>query len=403
MTAGGGLVQNRNEPSLRVIVDPARGQALTAAVPPVPARGAGRLPGLDLTLAAWASDAFSLGDFDRYAEALAADAAGAAFEIRLSGETGRLAPAARQIALRCQRLAGRRNAASSGEAFDRVLASHRRLRDLPLPSAAAVYAHALDTWQWLLRLDPEASLALQLAALFHEADGPSQPDGRNGAWMTDELLAEAGLDLATRVRVHRLIAGREAPDRALLDEADALSWFSLGSPGCRCELGADSAARRVAGALARLSPVSRAWLRGLRLRGEVARLASLGADLPSGPELAEHAVPAGHAGAPHASARRSAVREPLAAAAVGRSSAATPAVARARRRLAAGMAGAAGIAPTRVGALLARAAVLGDLAARLTDSPGAPGAGAAPALGAAKPAPAGEGAGAHLYLAIGHR
>src|SRR5579864_3967993 len=87
------------------------------------------LPGLDLALAEWQSDAFPFRDFDRLAETLAADAPGGAFEIRLSGESRRLAAAAQQVVTRCQRLAARRNAASASELFERVLAGHRRLHD----------------------------------------------------------------------------------------------------------------------------------------------------------------------------------------------------------------------------------------------------------------------------------
>ncbi|MBV8202269.1 MAG: hypothetical protein JOZ15_16740, partial [Acidobacteria bacterium] len=220
--------------------DAARGESRVGGAPPA---GDAGLPGLDLALAEWESDSFAFHDFDRYVEALAADAPGGVFEIRLSGETGRLPAAARQIVTRCQRLAARRNAASAGELFDRVLACHRRFRDLPDPPrplgrprprqplhpppplqwSAAGYAHALDTWQWLLRLDPEAGLALQLAALFHEAwrlvpeprtDGEAGGDAVMGAWMADELLADLGIDLPTRVRVHRLIAGHPRPPAA---------------------------------------------------------------------------------------------------------------------------------------------------------------------------------------------
>jgi hypothetical protein len=383
--------------ALRIVLDAARGQAAIDAVPPA---GSGELPGLDLTLAEWAADSFPFSDFDRYAEALAADAPGGAFEIRLSGEAGRLAPAARQVALRCQRLAGRRNDAFAGELCDRVLACHRRLHGMPRPRAAASYAHALDTWQWLLRLDPEAGLALQLAALFHEAwrlvpehDGGDRPDlaagpagrtrlGREhasgqarpasamGAWMADELLADMGLDLATRVHVHRLIAGHQRPpadgdqataaDRApaalatgsaLLDDADALSLLSLDSARYLCEFGADSTARLVARALARLRPAARAWLRELRLHRTVALM--LESELPPAgaavvrPDVAPVTFPA-------ASYQTQAATPPT------RSTSA--AVTMARKRLAAGMAGGAGLARTRVGALLARAAVLGDLA-----------------------------------------
>jgi hypothetical protein len=313
------------------------------------------LPGLDLALAEWQSDSFPFRDFDRLAETLAADAPGGAFEIRLSGEARRLAATARQVVTRCQRLAARRNAASACDLFERALAGHRRLHDRNRPPAAAIHAHALDTWQWLLRLDPEAGLAPQLAALFHDVDrlaAEAGTPGGAGAWVADELLAELDVDLALRVRVHRLITRRRpassaadpfAAETALLDDADALSFFSLESAGCLDDFGAEQAARQVAHALARLRPVSRALLRGLRLRTKVARLLER--------ELARRTVQ-GPAGAGAA-----------VAAAPARGARPSRAIAIARSRMAAGMAGGAGIAPTRTGALLARAAALGALAA----------------------------------------
>jgi len=352
--------------------------------------GGGRsaLPGLDLTLAEWQSDAFPFRDFDRLAETLAADAPGGAFEIRLSGETRRLAPAARQVVTRCQRLAGRRNAASGCELFERVLASHRRLHDRTRPPAAAVHAHALDTWQWLLRLDPEAGLAPQLAALFHDVDRLAAEAGsppcaedraRRGVWIADDLLAELDLDLAVRVRVHRLIAGRRRPpgaadpfaaEIALLEEADALSFFSFESAAYFDDLGAEQTARQVARALARLRPASRAWLRGLRLCTAVARLLER--------ELARHAAPS------PVGASFAAVSSEAAGAGPTRGARPSRATAIARSRLTAGMAGGAGIARTRTGALLARAAALGDLGdlgdsrGRASDQCRSPSAAAAP-------------------------
>ncbi|HEV3074107.1 MAG TPA: hypothetical protein VHB47_06795 [Thermoanaerobaculia bacterium] len=313
------------------------------------------LPGLDLTLAEWQSDSFPFRDFDRFAETLAADAPGGAFEIRLSGEARRLAAAARQVVTRCQRLAARRNAASACDLFERALAGHRRLHDRTRPPAASVYAHALDTWQWLLRLDPEAGLAPQLAALFHDVGrlgAEAGTPGGAGAWVTDELLAELDVDLAVRVRVHRLIHGRRpafnaadpfAAEIALLDDADALSFFSFESAAYLDDFGAEQAARQVAHTLARLRPASRTLLTGLRLRTAVARLLEreLGRRAVQIPDGAGSAVAAG----------------PMRGAKPSR------AIAIARSRMAAGMAGGAGIARTRTGALLARAAALGALAA----------------------------------------
>ena len=386
-------MRSMNASDLRILFTPGRRlPAETAEVADAAGEARAR-PGLDLALADWQSDSFPFGDFDRLAETLAADAPGGAFEIRLSGEPRRLAAAAQQVVTRCQRLAARRNAASASELFERVLAGHRRLHDHIHPPAASVHAHALDTWQWLLRLEPEAGLAPQLAALFHDVDRLAAAAGaaiapgnanaqRRGDWVTDELLAELDVDLAVRVRVHRLIAGRRHPSTAadpfaaeiaLLEDADALSFFSFESAAPDLDdLGAEQTARRVAHALARLRPVSRAWLRGLRLRTAVARLLER--------ELARRAV-LSTSGGSRAAASAETAGGLLAgtggtAGASGNCGAAgtvpagpvrgakpSRATAIARSRMAAGMAGSAGIARTRTGALLARAAALGALAA----------------------------------------
>jgi Domain of unknown function (DUF4202) len=345
-------------------------------------------PRLDLPLADWESEDFAFSDFDRRVEALAAAAPGGAFEIRLSGEAGRLPRAARQLAIRCQRLGGWRNGAAlaAGGLFDRVLAGHRRLHDLTRPPVAADYAHALDTWQWLLRLDPEASLAVQLAALFHDVERLVSEAGarveqraaaggyrafkdehaRRGAMLTDELLAEIGADLATRVRVYKLIAGHERPpagaspaasELALLNDADVLSFFALNSPGYLGCFGAELTARKIAWSLARMRPAARARLRELRLPATVVRLLD--------GEVARSAA-AGAAGAGEDAGSAAAVR--------------------ARSRLAAGLAGGAGIARTRVGALLARAAAMGTLYPRPSRARGG-------LLGPRALTPAGAGAG----------
>lgn len=351
-------VRSMNASVLRILFNAGRRLQVEAADTGGAGAGERPLPGLDLTLAEWQSDSFPFRDFDSFAEALAADAPGGAFEIRLSGEARRLAAAARQVITRCQRLAARRNAASACDLFEQALAGHRRLHDRILPPAASVYAHALDTWQWLLRLDPEAGLEPQLAALFHDAGrlgAEGGAPGGAGAWVTDELLAELDVDLAVRVRVHRLIVGRRRPSAAadpfaaeiaLLHDADALSFFSFESAAYLDDRGAEQAARQVAQALARLRPVSRTWLRDLRLRTAVARLIQR-EEL----ELARRTVPSPDGGG--------------GAAAAGPMRGAKPsrAIAIARSRMAAGMAGGAGIARTRTGALLARAAALGALAA----------------------------------------
>jgi hypothetical protein len=69
---------------------------------------------------------------------------------------------------RCQRVIGRRNQHSQGPMFDRILRRHREMHDLSTQRLRADYNHALDTWQWTLRLKPSAWSGVQIAALFHD-------------------------------------------------------------------------------------------------------------------------------------------------------------------------------------------------------------------------------------------
>jgi hypothetical protein len=192
----------------------------------------------------------------------------------------------------------RRNAASADPSFDAVLARHRDLHDLDKPLVYADYVHALDVWQWTLILQPDAGLAVQLAALFHDIERlSSEADvriehraadyqefkdnhARIGAAWTDAILTELGLDAATRRAAVRLVGRHERPpepgevdaDLSLLNDADALSFLSLNSSGYWDYYGPQQTARKVAWTLARLRPESRGWIAGMDLRPEVARI-----------------------------------------------------------------------------------------------------------------------------------
>ncbi|HWN42494.1 MAG TPA: DUF4202 family protein [Thermoanaerobaculia bacterium] len=244
------------------------------------------LPSLSLTAEEWESSRFPFYEFDTRVEDLP--------RLDLAAEPGRLPGMTLEVLTRCQRLVGRRNAASSNPLFDAVLKQHRSLHDLDKPLVRADWAHALDVWQWMVRLDPQASLAVQLAALFHdverlisEADariehqtddyqGFKDEHARRGAEMADGALEQAGVDAATRMQVARLIAGHERtsndPDLALLNDADALSFFSLNSTGYVDYFGPEAARRKVAWTLARLRPEARLRLAGVRLRPDVAEM-----------------------------------------------------------------------------------------------------------------------------------
>lgn len=199
-----------------------------------------------------------------------------------------------QILTRAQPYLDRRNASSEGGQFDRLLAVHASMHDLSRPLVRADYAHALDTWQWTLRLEPRASRALQIAALFHdierllsEADVRIEQHARDyaafkrshahvGAAITREVLAHTGLHETTLERAVTLVDTHELPhsdrERTILNDADALSFFSLNSAGFLDYYGVEHTRRKIAYTLARASAAARAKLPRLRLRRDVAAL-----------------------------------------------------------------------------------------------------------------------------------
>lgn len=224
-----------------------------------------------LTTAAWLADDFDFWAFDRRCDALDA----------LVVE----APIIEQVTLRTQRLAPVRTIPEQW--FERVLGLHRELHDLDKPLVRADLDHALDTWQWTLRLDRGATAACQLAALLHDLERlVSEADARVEHHAPDyqafkDAHARAGADLARRLleraevpralvdRVAMLVEihERRGDDREvmLVNDADALSFFSLNSPGYLAYFGPEQTRKKVAYTLARMSPAARAWLPRLRI------------------------------------------------------------------------------------------------------------------------------------------
>jgi Domain of unknown function (DUF4202) len=208
-------------------------------------------------------------------------------------ESHTLGDTAREILTRYQRLVPRTNAASESPVFRKVLSGHRALHDLSLPLVRADYEHSLDVWQWVLRLAPCAGLAVQLAALFHDVERlVSEAERRVEHLVADyqsfkNAHAEAGAKLATRVlegcsvdsatvaEVARLIHEHElrrpalGGDAGLLADADALSFFSLNSPGFADYYGAEHTQKKVRYSLARMSSGAVRRLAAVRLREDV--------------------------------------------------------------------------------------------------------------------------------------
>lgn len=195
---------------------------------------------------------------------------------------------------RYQRFIDRRNARSRVPLFERVLMAHHLLHDQRKPLVKADRDHALDTWHWVLRLSADASFAVQLAALFHDIERlESESDARvehraanyqafkdaharRGGDRTYDVLRAAGVDTPTAVRVRDIVAHHERrgadPEVDLINDADALSFFSLSSSGYLDYFGPEQTRRKIAYTLGRLGTSARRKLALVRLRPDVRAL-----------------------------------------------------------------------------------------------------------------------------------
>jgi hypothetical protein len=268
------LSLGREFPSIHVRVEPDGG----AASP---------LPTVDA--AAWDDRTRDFAPFDEHVDDLACRGPATLVIRAPDGDCERIAL---EMLTRWQRLVDRRNDGSSTPEFDRLLTHCRELHDVSKPLVRADWNHALDTGLWMLRLDGEASAAAQMAALLHdverlesEADrrvehlAPSyelfkEGHARRGAEMTRAILGACDVDAATIDRVAHLVARHEAsgddPDRALLNDADALSFFSQNSAGYLDYFGPEQTRRKIAYTLGRMRGAARARLPTVRLRADVA-------------------------------------------------------------------------------------------------------------------------------------
>lgn len=204
-----------------------------------------------------------------------------------------------EVLARYQRFVARRNDASFGRTFDEVLRRHAALYDMTSPLVQAELDHALDTWQWLLRLDPAATLGAQLAALFHDVErldkdaqeklehrapehGVAAKDGkatsRGDRSVRDQVLSifvDAGVRADDVALAGAILDGQEhrAHEVAVLDEADALSFLSLESSRYADHFGLAQTRRKVAHTVGRLgSSRAREKLALIRLRPDIDRL-----------------------------------------------------------------------------------------------------------------------------------
>lgn len=111
--------------------------------------------------------------------------------------------------------------------------------------------HSRNTLAWLLKIDPEADVALQIAAIGHDIDRAAKErkirradfedfdefktaHARNSAEILLEIMRECGMrDEALIKEVHRLVCRHEVggdPRSDLLKDADGISYFDVNLP-----------------------------------------------------------------------------------------------------------------------------------------------------------------------------
>jgi hypothetical protein len=251
--------------------------------------------GIAVAISRWAADEYDLLALDD--EVWRCFGRHGRCELRIvddGAEPDRLAESALQLAIRFQRFDASTNPASATPFFQQILAAHEEMFDRRRAFVAADHDHALDTWRWVLRLEPHASLSLQLSALLHDVERlVNEADGRLEEGVRDypaykQAHAQAGARIVEGVlqslstprplidRTCALVAeheggpigvdvGRLEPATALLANADALSFFSLGAPSFARHHGEAATARKVEHSVRRLDVEGHSWLARLKL------------------------------------------------------------------------------------------------------------------------------------------
>jgi hypothetical protein len=216
---------------------------------------------------AW-QGAFELGPFDVAAESVA---------IAVRGDAA--VSVAGQVLTRYQRFLYRTNRWSTDTMFTDLVRRYAYASD-------AERDRALDTWQWTLRLDRDASLPLQIASFLHAVDREDETDGLRAhrAQTATAFDPDRGARALERARLASIeeevaqaaanvVAGAaEARLSAVLFAAEALSFLSLESDRYVDHFGLAQARRKTSFLLKQLTPAARQKLAFVRLRPDVDRL-----------------------------------------------------------------------------------------------------------------------------------
>lgn len=143
--------------------------------------------------------------------------------------------------------------------------------------------HAENTLKWLLKLEPEADVALEIAALTHDIDRAVPPrtrredfedydqfkqaHARRGAEIVRDILTCHSVDPGIIEEVCRLVERHEFggdPRSDLLKEADSISYFETNLPLYYEREGWAETLRRAVWGLRRLSERGRKMVREIR-------------------------------------------------------------------------------------------------------------------------------------------
>jgi hypothetical protein len=176
-----------------------------------------------------------------------------------------------ELLTRCQRWLDRRNRHSRAPWFNQLLHFHRSLFDRVQAGGRAQHNRGLDVWQWVLRLDPDASASLQAAALF-ASWGAQAGDILVGAPAPRPVVERA-------IHLVRSVSQAALPDHddgeaSALEDAGCLSFFAFTSASFLDDHGEAETRRAIAAILHRLSLRACTYLPQVRLRRDLARIFS---------------------------------------------------------------------------------------------------------------------------------
>lgn len=163
----------------------------------------------------------------------------------------------------------------SSPSMRRLLRAYRRLHDFSLPLVLTDFEHSVDTWRWLLRLEPRADLPLQCAALLHDVErleseaerriehlAPSYSDfkrrhAERGGAIVSGLLTRLDFDARDVAEARRLVERHEHPTGdprlQLLNDADGISFLSLNAYGYLRYFGPEQTRKKLTYTFTRMS------------------------------------------------------------------------------------------------------------------------------------------------------